>query len=669
MRSWRVIANGTYGAAEKLFRMSLHEVRLPRRFQADRASTPSRWIFSTIARTVQFFLIPRQDQSTMRIRSPRSGSSLPLLAVWAAISAPAIAFAWTDPVPEQRHGVAFASFAPLDTDIFIADADGRHARALAADPALDSNASFSPDGRWIIFTSNRGGSSDIYRMRADGSKLEQLTNHRAFDDQGVVSPNGRTLAFVSSRNGQADIWTLDLTTKALRAVTDHPGGDFRPAWSPDGQWIAFSSDRDSKKPRMNFVTLHSTELYVVRIDGSGLRRVTSTAAFAGSPSWSSDGKWLLHYEADVDNVQKITSPRRLRGTTQIAGIHLDTGVRKIFTAGEGEKWSPRWLPDQRIGFVSGGQEGGVEFVAAGKRVRGARGDMRNPAWSRNGKRMLFQRDVPTRWPPLQVWQGLDARFPLLRTGIFPSFSPRGERFVVNDRTAGALHNSILLMNSDGTGRTTLYRDEKRSALAPVWSPGGTRVAFGLGGFFQATAGPSIADIAVIGIDGTGLRLLTDGTGNFGLPSWSPDENHLVYRAAGKDGNGLWIVDVRTGQRSELIRGGGHENFPSWSPQGDRISFTSDQDGDYEIYTIKTDGTDLRRLTHVPGNDAHNAWSPDGQWILFTSSRGGFKDEAALHPYNPQPYGDLYVMRSDGSEVIQITDDQFEEGTPAWVPHQ
>jgi Tol biopolymer transport system component len=116
----------------------------------------------------------------------------------------------------------------------------------------------------------------------------------------------------------------------------------------------------------------------------------------------------------------------------------------------------------------------------------------------------------------------------------------------------------------------------------------------------------------------------------------------------------------------LTSGAGRENFPSWS-KGDRIAFTSDRDGDYEIYSIRPDGTDLRRLTRSPGNDAHNAWSSDGEWIAFTSARGGFKDEAVLHPYNPQPYGDLYVMRADGSDVRSLTDDQFEDGTPAWLP--
>ncbi len=108
-----------------------------------------------------------------------------------------------------------------------------------------------------------------------------------------------------------------------------------------------------------------------------------------------------------------------------------------------------------------------------------------------------------------------------------------------------------------------------------------------------------------------------------------------------------------------------DNFPSWSPAGDFIAFTSYRDGDYEIYSIKPDGTDLKRLTNSPGNEGHNAVSPDGKWIAFTSAREGYKDEAALHPHNPQAYGDLYIMRADGTDVRIITDDPYEEGTPAW----
>jgi TolB protein len=144
------------------------------------------------------------------------------------------------------YAVAFASFAPLNTDIFVADANG--SRLLLTHPALDYNASFSRDGEWVLFTSERNGSADIYRVHPDGSGLNRLTNHPAFDDQGTLSPDGKSLAFVSSRSGQADIWVLELATKKLRNITNNPAGDFRPSWSPDGQWLA-AQGRDSRTKR------------------------------------------------------------------------------------------------------------------------------------------------------------------------------------------------------------------------------------------------------------------------------------------------------------------------------------------------------------------------------------------------------------------------------------
>jgi Tol biopolymer transport system component len=100
---------------------------------------------------------------------------------------------------------------------------------------VESNPSFSHDGSWIIFTSQRGGSADLYRVRVDGSGLERLTADPAFDDQGVLSPDGKSLAFVSTRAGRANIWLLELSGGKLTNLTPNSTGDFRPAWSADGR--------------------------------------------------------------------------------------------------------------------------------------------------------------------------------------------------------------------------------------------------------------------------------------------------------------------------------------------------------------------------------------------------------------------------------------------------
>src|SRR6185369_1478486 len=153
-------------------------------------------------------------------------------------------------------------------------------------------------------------------------------------------------------------------TRTLRNLTNHPGGDFRPAWSADGRWIAFTTDRHSKNLRgaSGFVVMQSTEIYVVRADGSELRRVTQAEMFEGSPNWSADGARLIFYEGELAEVAKIKTVRPTRGITQIVSLDLATNERRVLMQGPGEKWSPRFVHGERICYVSGDPEGGFEFI-------------------------------------------------------------------------------------------------------------------------------------------------------------------------------------------------------------------------------------------------------------------------------------------------------------------
>jgi TolB protein len=588
---------------------------------------------------------------------------------------------------DAPYTVAYASFGPVNSAIFIADADGSHERVLISPSVQDSNPSMSPDGQWVVFTSRRDGSADIYRVRPDGSGLERLTDDPAFDDQAAVSPDGNRLAFVSSRTGQADIWLLDLRTGRLRNLTNHPGGDYRPAWSPDGAWIAFTSDRASEgaraaTPRSSgrpFSPDQLTQIYAVRENGSDLRQVTTAAAAAGSAAWSPDSRQITFYEAAPEDWRimgrSFTAPA---AASQIIAVDVASGARRALTSGPGRKYAPKWITSGRVAYVRGSieekpgalervnyQSEGIAFTDGSTPVKGV---FSNVNWSPDGQRIVFHRELDETWPPASATFSRDPRFNVIRTGIFPSYSPDGQRMVVNTGRAGNFHNAILVMNADGTNRRVVFDDPNENAVAPTWSPRGDLIAFGLGRYNNGRRGVRPGGVAVVGVDGSGLRMLTPvGEVNHGFPSWSPDGKRLVLRSEQPNSKGLVILDTESGSLMALTSGPWIDNFPAWSPQGDRIVFTSDRDGDWELYTIRPDGRELKRVTRSPGNDAHPAWSSDGQWIAFASARGGFKDEMPVGEGGGQGAGDIFVMRFDGTDVHRLTDDAFEEATPAFAP--
>jgi TolB protein len=578
--------------------------------------------------------------------------------------------------------IVFARVFPRPGQIvlYIAAADGSKERPLLNVRDVDYDPVWAPDGASIVFTSEREGSADLFRVKPDGTGLERLTDDPSYDDQAAFSPDGRQLVFVSSRHGGiAHLWTMELQTRQAKSLTSGTKGDFRPAWSPDGNWIAFSSDRESSSPfaRGRWERLQLADLYIIHPDGTGLKRISEPGNFSGSPKWAQDSRHVIAYcmTAEQTLSNRVASPK-LGNDTRLVSFDVGSGMAVDVPAGPGVKFNPSYV-GKAIGYIrkDHGQPGAGIYYSDG--TSGPKGDIRAASWSRDGMSVVFDRRLNVPAPTWQTTFSRQAGYELVLTGILPSFSPSGDRFVMTGRpTSGVLGSSVEIATSGGNHSDVIYRDPKRNILAPQWSPRGDQIIFGIGsfdaffnGFHSVFLKPGDrtnggAQIAIIRPDGTGFHEVTSGPDNNAFPSIAPDGKRFVYRSFGPDGDGLRIMNFETKAVTPLTEG--YDNFPLWSPRGDLITFSRQADGAFEIYTIRPDGTDVKRLTFTRGNDAHMAWSPDGEFIAFASSRMGFKDEV-IYTDTPQPYGEIFVMRSDGTNVRQLTDNQWEDGAPAWQP--
>lgn len=594
-----------------------------------------------------------------------------------ALTALAILLAETPP-PRQ---IAFARVYPQPGQLalFIAASDGSGEHPLLASAGTDYDPVWAPDGGSIVFTSERNGSADLFRVSPDGSGLAQLTTDPAYDDQAAFSPDAKNLVFVSTRGGgTANLWTMDLATTRAKALTSGPGGDFRPSWSPDGNWIAFSSDRGNPMPFAHgrWERLQLSDIYVVRPDGSGLKKITRSGDFCGSPKWMDKSSHVIAYcmTAEQTLANRRTSPEP-GNDTRLVSITTATGASTEMKAGLGVKMNPSFLPGNVIGYIRKDTEQPGIYYSNGR--KGPGGPIREASWSPDGSQVVFHRRLNTPREPVRHAFSRNPNYELSLTGILPAFNPSGSEFVSNSRSTANPRGSSLSVTTVETGLSrVVYEDKTRNVLVGGWSPDGSRIIFSIGGFAAFFDGfhslflkpgdrvEGGAQVAIVNADGTGFAEVTAAPGNNAFPSFAPDGKRLVYRTFNDAGYGLRIMNLQTKEVKILTRD--YDNFPLWSPRGDLIMFARQIEGAYEIYTIKPDGSSSRRLTFTKGNDAHMAWSPDGEYIVFTSSRMGFKDEV-VYTDAPQPYGEIFVMRYDGTGVEQLTDNQWEEGTPAWRP--
>ncbi|KAL4807024.1 dipeptidyl peptidase IV/CD26, N-terminal domain-containing protein [Aspergillus unguis] len=623
----------------------------------------------------------------------------------------------TAAVDHGKKGVFLMNrIAPGSSQLYIANADGSNERSLLSDPVFEYHASFSPDGQWISFTSERNGdgNSDVYRVRTNGSSLQKLAATPSVEDSFVLSPNGSLGAFISTRNNlKANLWIMDMTTGAQWNVTDTPAtaansslmnGYFRPAWSPDGEWLAFSSDRNTQfsghgEPTYlgltGWETTQELSIYVIRPDGSGFRKIVSKPYYSlGSPSWSPDGKRLVYYEMTREDTYNAHSSFTVgSANSTLVSVDVATGTdRRVEVGGEGVKVFPQYIDaNGTIGyFLKSGSDNEGIYTTAGSFWNASSGTIRSPSWSPDGKQIVYEKtgwDIRAGYKKLYSW---DTEWDYRFTDVFPQYSTQRDRVVITQKQLG--NSSIVTLNTTGGDLGLVYDPSEASflpssettglaAYQPNWSPDGEWLVFGVGFWFEtretsggwivrSTANGSFSEVLV----NSSYSITNSSVLNTGYPGFSHDGKKVVYRVWGADtatyGNhseiGLRILDLETRETTVLTTE--WDNLPQYSPDGSRILFTrKTNEWNYDICTIKPDGSDLRVLTTSGANDAHAVWSHDGR-IMWSTGMNGFRYECALYDNTFQPYGQIMIMNADGSNKTALTDSMWEDSMPLFLPN-
>ena len=183
----------------------------------------------------------------------------------------------------------------------------------------------TPDGKRIIYSLSEGGSQNIMWSELDGSAVEMLTDYDAYNGRFSVSPNGRWLAFISDRSGSNELYLLDLIEFEIKRLTYNEMIEKYSSWSPDSRQIAFTMRKKGEDTK--------EDIYLMNVDGTGLRQVTATPYAEQEIAWSLRGDKIAFHGTTVSDGDQIYT------------IDLKDGKFTKITSGNYYHGEPCWVPN------------------------------------------------------------------------------------------------------------------------------------------------------------------------------------------------------------------------------------------------------------------------------------------------------------------------------------
>jgi imidazolonepropionase-like amidohydrolase/Tol biopolymer transport system component len=532
------------------------------------------------------------------------------------------------------------------------------------------NVDVSPDGRTIAFDLL----GDIYTMPIAGGRPTRLTSGLAFDMQPRFSPDGRLIAYTSDRGGGDNIWVMNADGSGARQITHE---SFRllnaPTWSRDGQYIA---------ARKHFTTRRSLgtgEIWLYHVSGVGdgvplvERPNPQYQKELGEPAFSADGQ-AIYFSRNTTpgNIFEYAQDSN-REVFAIERYDMATGERTQVAGGPGGAVRPTPSPDGRwlayVHRVGGHSHLFVKDLRSGEErqvyadldqdlqetwaVHGVYPDM---AWTPDSNAIVFwagghirrvNRDgsaaavIPFEVHDTRVVVDpprpqIEVAPPTVTTRMprFSAISPDGRRVVFE--TLGRLW--IRDVGGSAAPRPLTAQDGDFQ-LFPTWSRDGSRIAF------VSWNDQRLGEIRTVAPDGSNLRTVTQQPGHYRRPRFSPDGGTIVYEVSGSQGltsnrwseaTGVYRIPAAGGAATRIVADGSN---PQFGADPTRVFIEVSEEQKNKLISVDLSGG--ARRTHAQGDMVTEyEISPDGRTLAFREDYNLFVTPfyGGVHPIDVGAHG-------------------------------
>ena len=453
---------------------------------------------------------------------------------------------------------------------------------------------------------------DIWTADDNGQNVQRLTVNRARDVYGRFSPDGKWIAFSSDRNGNLDVFLIPAGGGQVKQLTTHSGDDTVLGWSADSRAVLFSANRGE-----DFMP----QLYLVSTEG-GMPWKAGTD-MGVQASYSPDGQRLAYNQKS-----QVYWRKYYRGSYQSDIMVLDVAAKKFtqLTDFDGLDSWPMWGRDGYIYFVSDRDGGGLTNIYrvsenGGKadRVTSFKsGDVRWPAISSDGKVIVFEHDFgiwkldvnSKRATPITLNIDAETQENLSEVQSFSSQADDYDLAPSSRRIAFSIHGEIFTAPVE-EGDLKQLTDGPARDRGVSYSPDGKWISY-------VSDQSGREELYVVPVDGSApAQQLTDIDALKLSYNWSPDSKEIAFAASDDK---LRKLTVATKQVIELDSSHyGGFGAPVWSPDGKWIAYSKpDISRTSDIYLIASSGAEKQphKMTFDSYNDGNPRFGPDGRKLFF-----------------------------------------------------